>query len=188
MPILSFLCPACDLPGAGIEGEADPGLNFVFMVVWRASFSSRPQTLLYPIVVAVIFPVDCSEENFGFHSQASRIILSLTPVLCGHVEFLDPPTIPPCQWNTQLKMFTSRLRIQKVLLTDSMSFSVFPNVSWFWQISTKSQNCILKKKTWLNCFSWELWAPNSSLCKMCRVYITTVCSFSKPSEQDGHRC
>lgn len=95
MPILSFLCPACDLPGAGIEGEADPGLNFVFMVVWRASFSSRPQTLLYPIVVAVIFPVDCSEENFGFHSQASRIILSLTPVLCGHVEFLDPPNDTP---------------------------------------------------------------------------------------------
>lgn len=46
-------------------------------------FSSRPW---YPIVVSVLQPVDCSEENFGIFHQTSSIILSLTPVHCGHVD------------------------------------------------------------------------------------------------------
>lgn len=64
---------------------------YIYMGVWRATFSSRPQHLLSLIVVCVIFQVDCSEEDFGFHSQTNHIIFSWTPVHCGCIKFFDPP-------------------------------------------------------------------------------------------------
>ena len=92
---LCFLCPIRGFPEAWTEGKLVPESSCVFMGVWGVPFSSRPQHLLYPIVVTVIFPVDCSEENFWFHSQTNRIIFPLTPLQCGCIEFLDPPNDTP---------------------------------------------------------------------------------------------
>lgn len=92
---LCFLCPPRGFPEALTEGKLIPESSCIFMGVWGAPFSSRPQHQLYPIVVTVIFPVDCSEENFGFHSQTNRIIFPLTPLHCGCIEFLDPPNDTP---------------------------------------------------------------------------------------------
>lgn len=92
---VQVLCPCGDPLEAGIKDEADPEVKLCIhdclkIALFFFFFSSRPQTLLYSIVVAVMFPVDCSEENFGLRSQTSRLIFSLTPVRCGRDEFCAP--------------------------------------------------------------------------------------------------